>query len=46
VYCQGAGGLLVRKVNGDYQNVVGFPATAFMMFLETLLEEEEDFLAV
>ncbi|KAH9838732.1 Maf/Ham1 [Rhodofomes roseus] len=43
---QGLGGMLVRKVDGDYQNVVGFPAASFFKFLELLIEEEEDFLEV
>ncbi|PCH42688.1 Maf-like protein [Wolfiporia cocos MD-104 SS10] len=43
---QGLGGILVRKVDGDYQNVVGFPAASFFKFLDLLLEEESDFLAV
>lgn len=38
--------MLVRKVDGDYQNVVGFPAASFFKFLDMLLEEESDFLAV
>ncbi|KAG8951247.1 hypothetical protein FRC04_006486 [Tulasnella sp. 424] len=43
---QGLGGMLIRKVDGDWHNVVGFPAAAFFKFLEILVEEEEDFLAV
>jgi len=43
---QGLGGLLVRKVDGDYQNVVGFPAASFFKFLEQLVEEETDFLDI
>ncbi|KZT06072.1 Maf/Ham1 [Laetiporus sulphureus 93-53] len=43
---QGLGGMLVRKVDGDYHNVVGFPAASFFKFLDLLLEEEPDFLAV
>ncbi|KAG6826144.1 hypothetical protein H0H92_000980 [Tricholoma furcatifolium] len=43
---QGLGGLLIRKVEGDYNNVVGFPATAFFTFLDLLLDEEPDFLDV
>lgn len=41
---QGMGGMLIRKVDGDYNNVVGFPAASFIRFLEVLLDEEEDFL--
>ena len=38
--------MLVRKVEGDYQNVVGFPAASFFKFLELLCEDEDDFLEV
>ena len=43
---KGLGGMLVRKVDGDYWNVVGFPAASFFKFLDLLVEEEDDFLAV
>ena len=43
---QGLGGLLVRKIEGDYQNVVGFPAASFFKFLHLLMEEDDDFLDV
>ena len=38
--------MLVSKVDGDYQNVVGFPAASFVKFLGQLLEEETDFLDI
>ena len=38
--------MLIRKVDGDYNNVVGFPAASFFKFLEMLHEEEQDFLEV
>jgi septum formation protein len=38
--------MLIRKVDGDYNNVVGFPAASFLRFLDVLIEEEDDFLAV
>jgi len=41
---QGLGGSLIRKVDGDYQNVVGFPAASFFKFLDELAEDN-DFLA-
>ncbi|KAI0833844.1 Maf/Ham1 [Trametes gibbosa] len=42
---QGRGGMLVSKIDGDYNNVVGFPATSFFRFLDLLIEEEVDFLS-
>lgn len=42
---QGLGGMLVSKIEGDYNNVVGFPATSFFKFLDLLIEEEVDFLS-
>lgn len=43
---KGLGGLLVRKVEGDYHNIVGFPAASFFKLLDLLIEEEPDFLDV
>ncbi|KIY70293.1 Maf/Ham1 [Cylindrobasidium torrendii FP15055 ss-10] len=43
---QRLGGMLVRKVEGDYNNVVGFPAASFFVLLEAMIEEEEDFLEI
>lgn len=43
---QGLGGMLIRKVDGDYNNVVGFPAASFFKFLDVLVEDEDDFLEV
>jgi len=43
---QGLGGMLIRKVDGDYYNVVGFPAASFFKFLDVLVEDEDDFLAI
>jgi len=43
---QGLGGMLVRKIEGDFNNVVGFPATSFFKCLESLVEEEVDFLTI
>jgi septum formation protein len=42
---QGQGGLLVRKIEGDYHNVVGFPAASFFKLLDLTVEEDGDFLA-
>ncbi|KAJ7069806.1 inosine triphosphate pyrophosphatase-like protein [Mycena amicta] len=43
---QGRGGILVRKVDGDYNNVVGFPAASFFRLLDLLVEEDADFLEI
>jgi len=43
---QGRGGALVRKVDGDYNNVVGFPAASFFRLLDLLVEEDSDFLDI
>ncbi|THH07382.1 hypothetical protein EW145_g3416 [Phellinidium pouzarii] len=43
---QGLGGMLIRKIDGDYNNVVGFPAASFFKFLDLLVDEEEDFLEI
>jgi predicted house-cleaning NTP pyrophosphatase (Maf/HAM1 superfamily) len=43
---QGTGGLLVSKVDGDYANVVGFPSSSFVALLETLVDEDDDFLSI
>lgn len=42
---QGLGGMLVSKIDGDYNNVVSFPAASFFRFLDVLIEEEVDFLS-
>ena len=38
---QGLGALLVQGIQGDYNNVVGFPLSDFIRFLDTLIENEE-----
>jgi len=43
---QGLGGLLIRKIEGDYHNVVGLPAASLFRFLDLLVEEDDDFLEV
>jgi septum formation protein len=43
---QGLGSVLIRKIEGDYQNVVGFPAASFFKLLGMLVEEEPDFLEI
>ncbi|KAJ7282817.1 inosine triphosphate pyrophosphatase-like protein [Mycena rebaudengoi] len=43
---QGLGAILVRKVDGDYNNVVGFPAASFFRLLDLLVEEDSDFLEI
>ncbi|KAJ8080685.1 hypothetical protein AAF712_008388 [Marasmius tenuissimus] len=43
---QGLGALLVRKIEGDYNNVVGFPAASFFKLLDLIIDEDEDFLSL
>jgi septum formation protein len=43
---KGLGGLLIRKIEGDYSNVMGFPAASFLKLLTLLVEEDPDFLEV
>ncbi|KAG0705776.1 Maf Ham1 [Suillus ampliporus] len=43
---QGLGSLLIRKIDGDFHNVVGFPGASFFKLLDMLVEEEEDFLEI
>ena len=38
--------MLVAKIDGDYNNVVGFPGASFLRFVNMLVEEEDDFLDV
>lgn len=38
--------MLVQKIDGDYNNVVGFPATSFFAFLDMLIKENDDFLDI
>jgi septum formation protein len=38
---QGLGGLLIEKIEGNYDNCVGFPSSAFWRWLSTLAEEGE-----
>ncbi|KIY52063.1 Maf/Ham1 [Fistulina hepatica ATCC 64428] len=43
---QGLGGQLIRKIEGDFNNVVGFPAASFLKLLDMTLEEDSDFLDI
>ncbi|KAG1767911.1 Maf Ham1 [Suillus occidentalis] len=43
---QGRGNLLIRKIDGDFYNVMGFPGASFFKLLDILVEDEEDFLAI
>jgi septum formation protein len=36
--------MLIRKVDGDYNNVVGFPAASFFTLLDLMVDEDDDFL--
>lgn len=38
--------MLVRKIEGDYNNVVGFPAASFFKLLDISVDEDPDFLEV
>ena len=38
--------MLIRKVDGDYNNVVGFPAASFFKLLDMMIEEDDDFLSL
>ncbi|WFD29749.1 hypothetical protein MSPP1_000760 [Malassezia sp. CBS 17886] len=38
---QGRGALLIRGIEGDYNNVVGFPLFSFVHLVEQLVEDEE-----
>lgn len=41
---EGVGSQLIRRIDGDWNNVVGFPAYAFIQFLKSVLAEDGDFL--
>lgn len=43
---KGLGSVLISKVDGDYNNVVGFPAASFFKFLDVLMDDDPDFLDV
>ncbi|KAG2147718.1 Maf Ham1 [Suillus bovinus] len=43
---QGRGNLLIRKIDGDFYNVMGFPGASFFKLLDILVEDDEDFLAI
>ncbi|MBW0516490.1 hypothetical protein O181_056205 [Austropuccinia psidii MF-1] len=42
---EGVGSQLIRRIDGDWNNILGFPAYAFLEFLKHTLKEDEDFLA-
>ncbi|KAG0143855.1 hypothetical protein CROQUDRAFT_80670 [Cronartium quercuum f. sp. fusiforme G11] len=42
---QGIGCQFIRRIDGDWNNVVGFPAYAFLKFSKNLLKDDSDFLA-
>ena len=39
-------GSLFAKIDGDYNNMVGFPVASFVKLLELLVDEDPDFLEV
>ncbi|KAA1082369.1 hypothetical protein PGT21_001360 [Puccinia graminis f. sp. tritici] len=41
---EGVGSQLIRRIDGDWNNVVGFPAFAFVQFLKKVMAEDSDFL--
>jgi len=43
---QGQAGLLIRKIEGDYHNIVGFPAASFFKLLDLMVDEDDDFLSL
>lgn len=43
---QGKGGHLISGYQGDFWNVVGFPAASFFTLIEKLIKEDDDFLAL
>lgn len=45
-WIQGMGGILLKKIDGDWWNVVGFPAASFFKFIQLLIDEEDDFLSL
>ena len=45
-WLQGLGGILVRKIDGDYNNVLGFPAASFFKLLDILVDDDPDFLVL
>jgi len=38
---QGQGGLLIKSIDGDYNNIVGFPGQAFFEWLSELADQGE-----
>lgn len=38
---QGLGSVLIKGIQGDFNNVKGFPAHAFYAFLQQLIEDDE-----
>ncbi|KAH9444203.1 hypothetical protein Pst134EB_026582 [Puccinia striiformis f. sp. tritici] len=41
---EGVGSQLIRRIDGDWNNVVGFPAFAFVQFLKKVMADDSDFL--
>ncbi|CAH7685781.1 inosine triphosphate pyrophosphatase-like protein [Phakopsora pachyrhizi] len=41
----GIGSQLIRRIDGDHNNVLGFPIYGFVEFLKKVMREDEDFLS-
>ena len=42
----GIGSILIKGIEGDFNNVVGFPLSEFMKFIQTLIDNDEGFLDI
>ncbi|KAH9821823.1 inosine triphosphate pyrophosphatase-like protein [Melampsora americana] len=42
---QGIGSQFIKRIHGDYNNVVGFPIYAFLSFIKSLINEDDEFLS-
>lgn len=42
---QGIGSQFIKRIHGDYNNVVGFPIYAFLKLIKSLVNEDDEFLS-